>query len=351
MKGFLSYVRSVGGVGHYTCNCPLADYDASRRIGTSLERFEASDLRVLRGPSNYPYYSNIIEGLPDRFCYRNTRVNLLNFWGHEGDQHWNDGFDGGDQGDDNHNANNGIPQNNYHGGYGYSDDDDDGNENGGSDGGGADDGQNMDTGGQENGGTDSNSSDTYHPASDFLSGEPDFNEDMSEGTGEGSHNTNNNMNTDDIYSPSDEPITAYSPPETATLLPGVRLGLIGDPYAQYLPRNVIDRNEGGTFRMSVDEPDPPYSTLQHGLSFCPEKRGSVFEVGETSANPNPNPPRVSQTPAIMNMAMVPLSHPQHEQSLVLPRSLGWVEGRPQVLHEGIFTTIAIQPPLLMGPHR
>lgn len=41
-----------------------------------MEAVEEEGFRVLHGPTNYPFYTNWIEGLEDRFGNRNTNLNL-----------------------------------------------------------------------------------------------------------------------------------------------------------------------------------------------------------------------------------------------------------------------------------
>lgn len=76
-EGVFKFCKRCGVVGHFTCNCMLTEYRASRWIKSRFEGLEANGFRILYGPPDLPFYTNMIEGLTDTFRHRNTRVNLL----------------------------------------------------------------------------------------------------------------------------------------------------------------------------------------------------------------------------------------------------------------------------------
>lgn len=71
------FCKNCGCVGHYTSYCHYSVSEAHSRVRRKLAGFESDGFRVLSGPMHLSYYSNVIEGLPDRFRHRNMRVNLL----------------------------------------------------------------------------------------------------------------------------------------------------------------------------------------------------------------------------------------------------------------------------------
>lgn len=76
-EGIYKFCKKCGLVGHYTCNCDYSAYHAFRLINDRMEGFESAGLSVIHGPMETPLYSNMIEGLSDRYRNRNVRVNLL----------------------------------------------------------------------------------------------------------------------------------------------------------------------------------------------------------------------------------------------------------------------------------
>lgn len=76
-EGVFKFSKKCGCVGHYTSHCRYSAYDAHSWIRRKIASLESNGFRVLSGPMNLPYYSNMIEGLPDRYRYRNVRVDLL----------------------------------------------------------------------------------------------------------------------------------------------------------------------------------------------------------------------------------------------------------------------------------
>lgn len=76
-EGVFKFCKNCGIVGHYTSNCLISEYRANRWLRSRLEGLEASGFRVLYGPPDLPFYSNMIEGSRDTFRNRNSRVNLL----------------------------------------------------------------------------------------------------------------------------------------------------------------------------------------------------------------------------------------------------------------------------------
>lgn len=76
-EGVFKFCKKCGGIGHYTCNFPLSDYDATQVIGSHFDNLEVSILSIMHGNVHQHFYTNLIEGLTDRFFHRNTRLNLL----------------------------------------------------------------------------------------------------------------------------------------------------------------------------------------------------------------------------------------------------------------------------------
>lgn len=94
-EGVFKFCKKCGSIGHYTCNCSMTDYDASRFIGSYFDSLEARGLTIMHGAVNQPFHTNLIEGLTDRFCNRNTRLNLLFYDWVDNPQPGDNGNDGG----------------------------------------------------------------------------------------------------------------------------------------------------------------------------------------------------------------------------------------------------------------
>lgn len=68
--------KKCGCIGHYTNACSISDIEGHRRIHSRVADLGSNGFPVLYGPMNLAYYTNCIEGLPDRFRFRNSCVNL-----------------------------------------------------------------------------------------------------------------------------------------------------------------------------------------------------------------------------------------------------------------------------------
>lgn len=66
-RGFSNTVKKCGCIGHYTSHYLFPNHVAHARIRRKLEAFERTSYRVLFGPMNVPYYTNMEERLPDKF--------------------------------------------------------------------------------------------------------------------------------------------------------------------------------------------------------------------------------------------------------------------------------------------
>uniref|UniRef100_A0A803LST0 CCHC-type domain-containing protein n=1 Tax=Chenopodium quinoa TaxID=63459 RepID=A0A803LST0_CHEQI len=75
-EGIFKFCQQCGLVGHSTRRCNLTSQVARRRLRQRMAAREQSGLRILYGPMDQPYYTNMIRGLPDRYIFRNTAVNL-----------------------------------------------------------------------------------------------------------------------------------------------------------------------------------------------------------------------------------------------------------------------------------
>uniref|UniRef100_A0A803MI38 DUF4283 domain-containing protein n=1 Tax=Chenopodium quinoa TaxID=63459 RepID=A0A803MI38_CHEQI len=63
--------------GHSETKCRITEEVAARRLKSRVAAIERQGMRVLYGPRNSTYYSNLIRGLPIRERYRNPEANLV----------------------------------------------------------------------------------------------------------------------------------------------------------------------------------------------------------------------------------------------------------------------------------
>lgn len=76
-EGVFKFCKKCGCVGYYTLHYCLSSYAANRWLRSRMKSYKAQGFRVMMAPMDIPLYSNRIEGLPDRFRHRDTRVDLL----------------------------------------------------------------------------------------------------------------------------------------------------------------------------------------------------------------------------------------------------------------------------------
>ncbi|KNA14740.1 hypothetical protein SOVF_104690 [Spinacia oleracea] len=76
-EGVFKFCKKCGLMGHYTSKCRTSDYQAYTRITCRLERLGNAGFTTNFRPTHIPLYSNQIEGLLDKFRFRNIRINLL----------------------------------------------------------------------------------------------------------------------------------------------------------------------------------------------------------------------------------------------------------------------------------
>uniref|UniRef100_A0A803LVM3 CCHC-type domain-containing protein n=1 Tax=Chenopodium quinoa TaxID=63459 RepID=A0A803LVM3_CHEQI len=76
-EGVFKYCKICGSLGHYTTTCVFTEYEATRRLKLRYESFMQRGYDVIFGPPGHPLFTNLIEGLPDWYVHRNTKVNLL----------------------------------------------------------------------------------------------------------------------------------------------------------------------------------------------------------------------------------------------------------------------------------
>uniref|UniRef100_A0A803M6L3 Uncharacterized protein n=1 Tax=Chenopodium quinoa TaxID=63459 RepID=A0A803M6L3_CHEQI len=73
--------RASGGLGlrpgHSKEKCRIKREVAKRRLKSRVASLERQGLRVLYGPRECKYYSNLVKGLPNRERYRNPEANLV----------------------------------------------------------------------------------------------------------------------------------------------------------------------------------------------------------------------------------------------------------------------------------
>lgn len=100
------FCKRCGCVGLYTINFLVSERDVFRRIRSRIERPDSAELSVLYHSNNYPLYTNLIQGTPDRLHFRNVRINLFNlgFKNNFGGRFNSDGYGSEDDGMNLHEA-------------------------------------------------------------------------------------------------------------------------------------------------------------------------------------------------------------------------------------------------------
>lgn len=98
-EGIFKFCKKCVCIGHYPSHCNLSTHAAHSRIRRKLEAFDMIGYRVLVGPMNIPYYTNMVEGLPDKFRFRNQQLNLFSM-GSEFNAHDSSSSSSGHDGDD-----------------------------------------------------------------------------------------------------------------------------------------------------------------------------------------------------------------------------------------------------------
>lgn len=103
----------------------------------------------------------------------------------------------------------------------------------------------------------------------------------------------------------------------------------GDMYAPYHRRNF---DCSGSFHVRAPYFVDVSTHIQHGLTFRFVRHNSTFEIGESSRNPAPTQV-VRDFPITEQEQHAHISQRQHSVQQ------GWVEGRPQLYVNIVFTTI------------
>lgn len=75
-EGIYKFCKECGCVCHNTSRCNLSAYDAHRMIQRRVRDLEDKGMLIIRTNEGIPFYTNMIQGLHDRFINRNPRVNL-----------------------------------------------------------------------------------------------------------------------------------------------------------------------------------------------------------------------------------------------------------------------------------
>ncbi|XP_021723377.1 uncharacterized protein LOC110690797 [Chenopodium quinoa] len=76
-EGIFRFCTNCGFAGHSETKCRITEEVAARRLKSRVAAIERQGMRVLYGPRNSTYYSNLIRGLPIRERYRNPEANLV----------------------------------------------------------------------------------------------------------------------------------------------------------------------------------------------------------------------------------------------------------------------------------
>lgn len=288
-EGVFKFCKRCGVVGHFTCNCTLTEYRASRWIKHRLEGLESSGFRILYGPPDLPFYTNMVQGLLDSFRNRNTRVNLLSL-----------GF----------NVTLDPPA--FHGGFGI-------DENVVSPANEASFGHDI----AENNNVSSESEPEYFPATESLHSQDDY-------------------LVSNVAPPSN--VNAWQSYEVGVNThhsPGRRFGLNNDPYAPYFPSATGFRSVSATFELG--------QSSKTNMQFHSVGKSSDDESDQTPIGTITQQPEVTQTNHAVgsthniNVSSVDTRQPAPNPFAGVFTSGGepFIEGRPHMFHDGVFTPIIL----------